>query len=123
MNAHAAQLIRLQSLSSKVQAKPRARGAQKEAEQLREQIPETLLRGFDRLIGQGRMAVATLSESGACGNCHLTLPPATAVRVRHTPEQIHTCPHCGCFLYDAAWITPVAAAVLSQETHSRSRVG
>ncbi len=120
MNEHAAQLIRLQSLSSKIQIRPRARAAQKEVQRLRAQIPETLLRGFDRLIRQGRIAVATLSPSGACGNCHLNLPPATAAKVRHAPEQIHTCPHCGCLLYDAAWTSPIPPEVLSQDVNART---
>ncbi len=108
MNAHAAQLIRLQKLSRHI--KPRPRGSQKEVERLRAEIPEQFLRSFDRLAQQGRMAVAMISESGACGSCHLNLPPATAIRIRHTADLIHCCPHCGCFLYDPTWVAPVALA-------------
>jgi predicted nucleic acid-binding Zn-ribbon protein len=64
-------------------------------------IPENLLRHFDRLYEHGKSLLAEISSSGACGSCHLKLPPGDALRVRSVSEanKVIACPFCGCLLY------------------------
>ncbi len=79
----------------------------KEWERLRAGISPKYLHAIDHLMAHGRTAVAILSETGACGGCHLKLPGALALHIQHALNQIHFCPHCGCILYVAA-ATPFA---------------
>ncbi len=72
-----------------------------EGERLRAGIPQKYLQAFDRLVRHGRTAVAKLSETGACGSCHLKLPAALASHIEHASDQVYLCPHCGCILYAA----------------------
>jgi len=71
--------------------------------QLRAKVPANVLRRFDHLAERRRFPVVQVSESGACGNCHLKLTPNDALRFRRTmeseQENVFTCPFCGCFLY------------------------
>ncbi len=99
------QLIHLQELTSRSESgQTPARG---QIEELRAGIPLELLRSFDSAAGQRRMAVARVTESGACGGCHLKLPSGTPSRVQVLMDQIHKCPYCGCFLYSS--LIPLSA--------------
>jgi predicted nucleic acid-binding Zn-ribbon protein len=73
-----------------------------EVNRLRDRLPEDVLRRFDRLIEHGHRPIAPLSESGACGSCHLRLPPDEVLAFRRAPDQVHACPHCGCVLFASA---------------------
>ena len=66
---------------------------------LRAQIPQEYLCRFDRLTQRGRLAVAPVAESGACGACHLPLPVGDVWMLRQMSELLATCSHCGCYLY------------------------
>lgn len=99
------QLIQLQELISQSQAG--GTGLNKQIKELRTVIPLGLLRAFERATEQGRVAVARITDSGACAGCHLKLPIAVAAKVLMVKNQIHTCPYCGCFLYSC--LAPGAA--------------
>jgi len=68
---------------------------QAEVKRLRDRLPEDMLRRFDRLVAHGQRPIAPPSESGACGCCHLKLPPDQILDFRRAPDQVHACPHCG----------------------------
>jgi C4-type zinc ribbon domain len=44
----------------------------------------------------------TVQAPGACGSCHLNLPPSSVLAFRRAPEQVAACPHCGCLLAAAS---------------------
>ncbi len=90
-------LISLQELTGR--AGTDKKGLGKEIKELRAAIPLELLRLFDRAIEHGREAIARVSESGACGGCHLMLPSGMAAKVRVLTDEVHKCPYCGRFLY------------------------
>ena len=99
-------LIRLQELTLGSESEGSAAVRCKRVERVRAKLPEAILRHFDHLEEQGRVPLARLSESGACGNCHLKLPAADAMRIRQNIDELHVCPHCGCWLH-----APLAAAL------------
>jgi predicted nucleic acid-binding Zn-ribbon protein len=70
-----------------------------EIKKVRHRLPADLRRHFEHLLHHGRSPVAALTESGVCGNCHLKLTPSQVLHIHWATEQIHSCPHCGCFLY------------------------
>jgi hypothetical protein len=86
--------------------KARGRGAARHVSQLRAALPEELVRCFDHVAEHGRVPVATVTESGSCGSCHLQLPSGMASRLNFFHKTIHHCPHCGCFLYSARALKP-----------------
>ena len=100
MNNTIAVLTRLFELTGNGHTRPGPRG--EEIKRLRDRLPDNLLRRFDRLIEHGHKPVAPLSESGACGSCHLKLPPDQVLDFRRSPDQVHACPHCGCVLFSQA---------------------
>jgi len=100
MNNTIAVLTRLYELTEYGTVKTKARG--QEINTLRGRLPDNLLRRFDRLIEHGHRPVAPLSDSGACGSCHLKLPPDQVLDFRRAPDQVHACPHCGCVLFASA---------------------
>ena len=79
----------------------------KRARALRASISPELLRSFDDVTRRGRLGVTVITESGACGGCHLNLPLWLVSVVRTPGEQVHRCPHCGCFLYSLAGLAPL----------------
>ncbi|MCX7825076.1 MAG: hypothetical protein N2689_05915 [Verrucomicrobiae bacterium] len=93
---------------------------------LRAQIPQEYLCRFDRLTRQGRLAVAPVSESGACGACHLLLPAGDIWMLREMSSLLATCPHCGCYVYFKPRMEKAAksrtAAARSLETEELSRL-
>jgi predicted nucleic acid-binding Zn-ribbon protein len=99
MDKMVAKMMRLQELMQDRSHRKLATERQKRAGCLRRRVPENLLRRFDHLVRQKRLGVATLSKAGACGNCHLMLPSAEVLEIRGCPDQLHTCPYCGCYLY------------------------
>jgi len=107
MNTTIALLTRLHALTDHNGRKKPAARPQAEINRLRGQLPEDLLRRFDRLLERGRRPIAPLSPSGACGSCHLKLPPAEVLDFHRAPGQVGACPHCGCVLFDA---TPLRQA-------------
>ncbi len=100
-------LTRLYELTEQNGQKRPAPARRAETDRLRDRLPEDLLRRFDRLVERGHRPIAPLSASGACGSCHLKLPPDEVLEFRRAPDQIHACPHCGCVLFAA---TPLREA-------------
>jgi len=96
-----ANMIRLQELMRLSGRPKRGKAPQRQVKRLRNKIPGNLLEAFDRLLHHGRTPMAALSESAACGSCHLNLPRFEVLQVRRATGQIFTCPYCGCFLYAA----------------------
>jgi predicted nucleic acid-binding Zn-ribbon protein len=109
MNKTLANLIRLQELMEKCERGGSAAGLRKQIERVHGQLPEALLRRFEHLTQRGRLPVAQVSESGACGSCHLKLTLGDALRFRRPQDakedRALTCPFCGCFLYVATAVT------------------
>jgi predicted nucleic acid-binding Zn-ribbon protein len=100
MNTTLKNLIRLDELTRRCENEDSTIELERKMDWLRTRLPNAVLGRFDHLIQRGRLAVAQVSESGACGSCHLKLTPADAVRFRRASEDtILTCPYCGCFLY------------------------
>src|SRR5260370_40137347 len=98
MDKMVAKMMRLQELMQHRSHRKLATERQKQADCLRRRVPKNLLRRFDHLVGQNRLGVATLSKAGACGDCHLMLPPGEGLEIRGRPERVAPCPYCGCYL-------------------------
>ena len=118
-----ANLLKLQQLTLGAQRGPQVRRIIK---RIRDSLPERTLLSFDHHLNQHRPAVAVLSESDGCGKCHLKLPRDNALRIRWETDQLHTCPHCGCWLYatQAAMVgqcSPLAKHGLGMRNHVASR--
>ena len=102
MNTNLNHLIRLEELTRDYEREGRSTKLRRQIDNLRAKLPENVLRRFDRLAEHDRLPVAQVSESGACGSCHLKLPPADALRIRSSSHALPVCPFCGCFLYTRA---------------------
>ncbi len=89
------QLIELQELTGSCPGETRVK---RQIDELRAAIPVELLRAFDSAAEHGRAAVALVTDSGACGGCHLKLPSGMATKVQVLSDRIQKCPYCGCFL-------------------------
>lgn len=109
MNTTLKTLIRLEELTQQYEKEDRRTNLRKQINDLRARLPESLLRRFEHLTQHGRLPVAQVSESGACGSCHLKLTVGDALRLRHPQDAkedcVLTCPFCGCFLYVATAVT------------------
>ncbi len=90
-------LIHLQELTS--QSEAGRRPARRHIQELRAAIPLELLRSFDSATDHGRAAIARVTDSGACGGCHLKLPSGMPAGIQILSDHIQKCPNCGCFLY------------------------
>jgi predicted nucleic acid-binding Zn-ribbon protein len=101
MNRTLAMMIRLQELTLHARRAGAVPTIERRVLRLRGRIPEEHLSRFDHLLQRRRVAVAGISKSGACGACHLQLPVGDVWLVREASEILASCPHCGCFLYDA----------------------
>jgi predicted nucleic acid-binding Zn-ribbon protein len=101
MNKTLAMMIRLQELTLRNRHAAGTAGIEKRILRLRGAIPGEHLARFDRLLQRRHIAVAAISQSGACGACHLQLPVGDIWLVREATEMLASCPHCGCFLYEA----------------------
>lgn len=99
MNRALTNMIELEMLTREVTEHKRSGGARRQITRLRRTIPAPLLERFDHLQSRGRHPVSMLSDSGACGNCHLKLTSGAVQMIRGSSEAIHRCPHCGCFIY------------------------
>lgn len=83
----------------------RARRLEAELESLRQQratvtqaIAAPWLSAYERLFAGKRDRVLVAVEKGACGGCHMKLPPAVPHAVRRA-EAMVTCDFCGRMLY------------------------
>ena len=103
-------MLRLKELMRKGRGRERPPGWQKEVDDLRAKVAADLLRRFDHLIDRGRLPIGLLSDSGACGSCHLKLTPDQVLHLRNKPGRGSSCPYCGCLLY-----------VATNEEHSAAR--
>ncbi len=118
MNKTLANLIRLQELLEQHEQGDDTEDLRKLTDRVRGKLTEAHLRRFEHFAQRGRSPVAQVSESGACGSCHLKLTPGDSLRFRRPQDpkedRVFTCPFCGCFLYVASAITrkkePTAAA-------------
>ena len=98
-------LLRLVQLQELTHPPPQKRSrATRQLQLLRSAIPPALLRHFDDVVRHGRPGIAMVSQSGACGSCHLSLPSGVAARLSTANEQLLQCPHCGCYMYSAAML-------------------
>jgi predicted nucleic acid-binding Zn-ribbon protein len=102
-------MIRLQELTLRSRRLAGAAGIERRVLRLRGRIPGEYLYRFDRLLQRRGVAVAAVPASGACGACHLQLPVGDIWLVREASEMLASCPHCGCFLYDARRESKVTA--------------
>ena len=93
-------MIRLQELTLQARRAAAEPSAERRVLRLRGRIPEEYLSRFDRLLQRRNVAVAAISETGACGACHLQLPVGDVWVAREASEMLASCPYCGCFLYD-----------------------
>lgn len=88
-------LLALQELESK---SPTPKGElAKEIERLRSEIPEPLLRAFDRFAGRKKKPVATVRHR-VCSECHLQIPVGILGSLAFG-QGIQHCGNCGRFLY------------------------
>lgn len=101
MNRAMTDMIELEMLMREDTEHKRGGGVRRQITRLRRTIPAPLLEKFDHLQSRGRHPVSMLSESGACGNCHLKLTASAVQIIRSSVEAIHRCPHCDCFIYMA----------------------
>ena len=62
------------------------------------QIPEKLLRDYERLKSIRKDLAVVPILHGSCGGCHMNLPPQLVAEVK-MEEQIHTCSYCHRILY------------------------
>jgi len=62
-----------------------------------QQLPEAIAERYQRLRKRHGLAVVPVMH-GTCPPCGIALPVALVNQV-HAAEQLHTCPHCGRFLY------------------------
>jgi predicted nucleic acid-binding Zn-ribbon protein len=104
MNTTLNNLILLQELMQRLENEGRSPSLRKQIDGLRAQLPAEVLRRFDHVGEHRRVSVAPLSASGACGICHMKLPPADVLRIRSSTHTLPICPLCGGFLYMAATI-------------------
>jgi len=88
-------LMALQELKSKSPKSAANRAEQIEA--LRSQIPESLLRTFDRFVTRGKKAVAIVHK-GVCSECHLQIAVGVlgSLAFGHGVQQ---CGNCARFLF------------------------
>lgn len=99
MNATLKQLIHLRELLRQYENAGHPPGLRRQIDQVRRKLPDAVLRRFDHVGEHRRVAVAPLSPSGACGVCHMKLPPADVLRIRGGQYPLPVCPLCGGFLY------------------------
>ncbi|MGB8368604.1 MAG: C4-type zinc ribbon domain-containing protein [Limisphaerales bacterium] len=102
MNKTLTSLIQLQELMRRYENAGHPASLRRQVDRLRTKLPKNILRQFDHLAELGRLPVAQVSASGACGSCHMKLPPADMLHIRSSDHQFPICPFCGCFLYAAA---------------------
>lgn len=77
---------------------------EKDVEALRAQRTErsgrvdaTLLRRYERIASGMRRALVAI-QGGACGGCHMNIPPQLVSEVKRA-GRVHECPHCHRLLY------------------------
>ncbi len=102
MNATLNHLIRLQELMQQFENEGNTSSLRKQIDGLRGKLPAEVLRRFDHVANHRRLSVAQISASGACGICHMKLPPADVLRIRGSTHTLPICPLCGGFLYMTA---------------------
>jgi predicted nucleic acid-binding Zn-ribbon protein len=105
MNTTLKTLIRLEQLTQRCEKDDQETNLRQQIDDLRAQLPQSLLRRFDHLAERGRLSVAQVSASGGCGSCHMKLPLADVLRIRSSSRALANCPFCGCFLYVQAAVT------------------
>ena len=88
-------LLTLQGLE--LESRHPAQDVQKQIEELRKKLPESLLFQFDRWIVRGRKAVAVV-RNGVCCQCHIRLAVGV-VGALAFGDAIERCGNCGRFLY------------------------
>ena len=102
MNTTLNDLIRLHEMIQRYENEGRTTSLRKQIDGWRAKTPENIPRRFDHLAKHGRLPVARVSESGACGSCHMKLPAADALRIRSSNHALPGGQFCGCFLYAPA---------------------
>jgi predicted nucleic acid-binding Zn-ribbon protein len=95
MNRIIENLLALQELA--LQRREHSTKEENRIEELRKDVPESVLNQFDRWIARRRKAVAVVN-SGVCGECHLRLAAGT-VGLLAFGEGIQHCGNCGRLLY------------------------
>jgi predicted nucleic acid-binding Zn-ribbon protein len=65
-------------------------------DELRAQIPQSVLAHYDRLMARGKKAVVVV-HGQICSGCHMRVPLASIMTLRHA-EDIQLCDNCGRYL-------------------------
>ena len=71
--------------------------AEKQAAELRAQIPPPVLQHYDRLRAGGKKGVAAVRHQ-VCTGCHMQVPRATVLTLMHG-DDIQVCGNCGRYLH------------------------
>ncbi len=107
-------LMALQQLQLNTPKSTPHRAEQMEA--LRSEIPESLLRVFDRFVARKRQPVAIV-RNGVCGECHLQIAVGILGSLAFG-QDVQQCGNCARFLY-----LPEDEPVCALETSTRSKAG
>jgi hypothetical protein len=107
-------LVALQELQLKTPKSTPNRAEQMEA--LRSEIPEPLLRIFDRFVARKRKSVAVV-RNGVCGECHLKIAVGILGSLAFG-QGVQQCGNCGRFLY-----LPEDETVYVPETLTKTKAG
>lgn len=87
-------LLKLQTLEFDVTVEPEM---EKQIDDLRARIPAPVLGHYDRLLMQGKRALAPVRNQ-VCGGCHIHVPRAFVLTLMHETD-IQICQSCGRYLY------------------------
>lgn len=109
MNDTLNNLIRLQTLLQQFENEGHTPSVRKQIDSVRAKLPDEVLRRFDHVGEHRRVSVAPPSVSGACGICHMKLPPADVLHIRSSTHALPVCPSCGGFLYAVATVDEQAS--------------
>jgi len=60
-------------------------------------VDPTLLKRYERIVAGMRHPVVAIND-GACGGCHMNIPPQLVSEVKRA-GRVHECPHCQRLLY------------------------
>ncbi|SPE56271.1 hypothetical protein SBV1_2320023 [Verrucomicrobia bacterium] len=82
----------------------KGQAVEKEAAQLRGQIPSPVLAHYDRLRARGKKGLVPVRNQ-VCSGCHMSVPIGI-VTVLMRSEEVQLCENCGRYLYLPETATP-----------------
>ncbi len=97
---------------------------QKEAQGLRETIPEPILAHYDRLTSRGKKGVAVV-RNRVCASCHMGVPVG-AINTLINGDDLQLCGSCGRYLYmppeeKASFLEPAAPPKSPKRKEKKAR--